>query len=76
MATRRTNREILDEWLERNGPDGISRLAIESGVSASTISKARFGISVPKKLSTRNKICAVLGVSEDILFPLRGKRSA
>jgi transcriptional regulator with XRE-family HTH domain len=76
MATRRTNREILDEWLEKNGPDGVTQLAYKSGVSASTISKARFGISVPKKPSTRNKICAVLGVSEDVLFPFRGKRSA
>lgn len=82
--TRRTNRQLLDEWLRRNGPDGVTKLAYESGVSASTISKARFGISVPKKESTRNKICSVLDVTEDELFPVSseprkaraGKRTA
>lgn len=77
IMTRRTNRRLLDEWLHRNGPDGVTKLAFNSGISASTITKARFGISVPKKESTRRKICSVLEVSEDDLFPLiRGKRSA
>jgi len=67
---RRANRKLLDEWIGRNGPDGISRLAVESNVSASTITKARCGSVIPKKESTLQRICEVIGVKIDELFPL------
>jgi transcriptional regulator with XRE-family HTH domain len=61
-------REFIDAWIDRNSPDGISRLAIESGVSSSTISKVRIGI-VPKKAGTRVQLARALNVAEERLFP-------
>jgi len=69
---RRTNRKIIDEWIEKNGPNGQSKLAVESGISNSLISKARNG-DVPKKMSSRIRLARFLNVSEDDLFPLENK---
>lgn len=69
FMVRRVNREILDQWLDKNGPDGISKLAVESGVSSSLIAKVRQFKIAPKKQSTRDKLCEALGVSEEALFP-------
>lgn len=66
---RRVVRPVIDQWIDKNGPDGISQLAYKSGVSASTIAKLRGG-RVPTKASTRLAICRILEVSEDTLFPI------
>lgn len=66
---RRVERQLLDEWIDRNGPDGISELAIASRVSASLIAKIRIGC-VPKKEITRMKLCRAIEVTEDELFPV------
>lgn len=71
--TRRTNRQIIDEWTDKNGPGGLEKLASESGISSSTISNARSKGVVPKKMSTRLKLARFLNVSEDDLFPLENK---
>lgn len=63
------NRPVLENWIQANGPDGISKLAVESAVSASTISKLRYG-RVPVKSSTRLRLCKIIGVLEDVLFPI------
>lgn len=68
VMDRRTERDIIDRWIDEHGPDGLLRLADESGVSSSTITKARIGY-VPKKHGTRAKLCKALGVSEQELFP-------
>jgi hypothetical protein len=64
---RTTNRSLLDGWIHRNGPNGIAKLIVESGVSETTVKQARF--SPPKKQSTRLALCKALGVEEDELFP-------
>lgn len=73
---RRVERCHFDIWIDKNGPDGLLELAKKSGVSSSTITKARIG-AVPKKQITRSRLCMAIGVSEDKLFPLvtskRGK---
>ena len=73
---RHTNTKLLNEWIQKNGPDGISKLAVESGVSASTISKIRCGSVFPKKQITIDKLCRAMKVTEGELFPAKGKRSA
>jgi hypothetical protein len=62
------NRDIIDDWIDQNGPNGLARLSIESGVSPSTIGYARRGVA-PKKDRTRLKLARAVGVAESILFP-------
>lgn len=64
---RRVARVLIDRWVDKNGPDGLLKLAQATGVSASTITKVRNGL-IPKKQSTRDRLCNVLGE----LFPLVG----
>lgn len=71
---RRVNRPLLDSWIEQNGPDGVSRLAVESKVSADTIKRSRASGMAPKKLSTCLLISGVLGVNVDELFPQENTR--
>jgi transcriptional regulator with XRE-family HTH domain len=58
-------RAIIDEWIDRNGPDGLLKLAQKSGVSSSTITRARLGVR-PKKASTRIRLAEALGRNEAI----------
>lgn len=60
---------MLDSWIQHNGPDGISRLAVESKVSADTIKRSRASGVAPKKLSTCLSISSAMGVEVDALFP-------
>jgi transcriptional regulator with XRE-family HTH domain len=68
-------REILDNWIGKNSPDGISRLALKSKVSSSLISKVRNGL-IPKKEGTRTALARALGVTEAELFPLARERAS
>ena len=68
---KRVERTIIDRWIDRNGPDGLLELARASGVSSSTITKARLGV-VPKRQRTRDRLCEALNVSEAKLFPAVG----
>lgn len=75
---RRVQRSLIDSWIDKHGPDGLLRLADRSGVSSSTISKARLG-RVPKRQNIRDRLCEAIGVKEDQLFPPasnKGKRAA
>jgi len=65
---RRVALERLDQWISRNRPDGVSKLAVKSEVSASTIWSIRRGL-VPAKDITRKALAGAIGVSEDDLFP-------
>jgi len=66
---KRVERSIFDIWIDRHGPDGLLRLAERSGVSSSTIAKARLGY-IPRRQRTRSMLCKAMGVSENKLFPL------
>jgi transcriptional regulator with XRE-family HTH domain len=68
---RRVERNLIDRWIDEHGPDGLLRLAERSGVSSSTITKARLGY-VPRKKCTRNRLCEAMRVSEERLFPSVG----
>lgn len=65
---RRVNRGPIDRWIDKNGPDGLLELAKLSGVSSSTITKARLGV-VPKRQRTRDRLCGAMNVTEVELFP-------
>ena len=65
---KRVVRTYIDRWIDINGPDGLLKLAVKSGVSASTITKARLGYP-PKKQHTRTRICEAIGVAEHRVFP-------
>ena len=65
---RKVDRTLIDRWVDEHGPDGLLRLAVKSGVSTSTIAKARLG-QVPRRFRTRHALCKVLGVPESALFP-------
>lgn len=76
--SRTVARKLIDDWIDKNGPNGLLELAKASGVSSSMIAKARTGV-VPKKFRTRERLSTALGVSEDVLFPLvaaKGKRAS
>lgn len=65
---RKVNRVLIDWWVMENGPDGVSKLAIASGVSSSMISKIRVG-RVPARPITRRALARILKVEESELFP-------
>lgn len=66
---RRVNRKLIDAWLEKHGPNGVSKLSVKAKVSASTISHARATSEAPKKLSTLQSLSEALEVDLDVLFP-------
>lgn len=66
---RRVNRPLLDKWIQRHGPDGISRLAVESNVAAETIKKSRASGEAPKKYITCKLISDAMGAELDDVFP-------
>lgn len=65
---RTVERSLIDNWVDRNGPDGLVKLAQAAGVSSSLMSKVRIG-RVPKQAATRIRICKALRTEEDTLFP-------
>lgn len=65
---RQVNRKIFDTWIEDNSPDGLSKLAVNSNVSSSTIGTIRRG-HVPTK-PVRRALAAAMNRTEDELFPL------
>jgi len=67
-------RYAIDHWIDVNGPEGLLRLAEKSSVSSSTITRARLG-KLPKKMSTRVKLCTALGCKHEDLFGLVGAKS-
>lgn len=69
VMNRTVKRELIDKWIERKAPYGISQLSVKAGCSASLIDKTRLG-QVPKKEATRLRIAKAIGVSQDALFPL------
>jgi len=71
---RSVDRDLIDAWIYENRPDGISRLAVESGVPSDTIAKARRG-KAPAKIQ-RQRLATTLNQPEDVLFPLRSSKSA
>lgn len=66
---RRVNRKLLDQWLQEHGPGGVSRLAVASNISASTIEKCRATEMAPKKLSTLQRLSEAVGLDLEKLFP-------
>lgn len=75
---RRVNRELLDHWIHSNGPDGVSKLAVKSQVSADTIKRSRASRMAPKKPITQQLLAEAIGVNVDELFPAaatKGKAS-
>lgn len=64
----KVNTEMFKDWLDENGPNGIAKLAIETGLSVSLLQKVRSGVA-PKKQSTRKRILAALGFNECEFFP-------
>lgn len=65
---RRVERQFIDEYVDRNYPNGLAKLSFVSGVPAPCICKIRNG-HVPKKQGSRLKLAAALGLEEDVLFP-------
>lgn len=68
------NRELIDQWIYENRPDGLSKLAVVSGVPSDTVAKARRG-KVPSKIQ-RQKLAEALKHEEEKVFPLRASASA
>lgn len=66
---RKVERKFIDAWMEDNNPNGLFKLAELSGLSPSTITKARVGRS-PVKAYTREKLAKALSIDADILFPV------
>ena len=60
-------REIVDKWLDKNAPNGLAKLSLESGLSTHTISKIRLGYAL-KKEGLRLRLAKAIGVSVEDLF--------
>jgi hypothetical protein len=69
------NRQIIDEWIKTNGPDGLSKLATKSKVPSSTIGRARRGI-VPRSILIREALAEALESTEQAVFPTVGIEDA
>lgn len=69
MCSRRVERQIIDEWIDRNAPNGLAKLSLAAGVSIALIAHARIG-NVPAKAGTRMRLASALKVTEDQLFPI------
>lgn len=68
---RTVNREIIDNWIRANGPDGLSKLALKSRVPSNTIARIRTG-KVPRSVLIREALAGALECSEDAVFPVVG----
>lgn len=68
---RQLNQALFKASIKATGEFALEKLAYESRVSISTLKELLAGTypAQPKE-KTRERICAALGVSEDILFPL------
>lgn len=66
---RTVKRQIIDDWINANRPNGIGKLASDSFVSVYSLEKIRQG-RVPMSFLIRQSLCKVLGVKEDELFPI------
>lgn len=71
---RTVNRKIIDAWVSKHKPDGVSKLAEKSNVSTSMISKVRCG-RVPVKALTRKALAKALSTSETALFPVMTEKT-
>lgn len=65
---RRVERHYIDKWVNEKYPDAITKLAIASGIPASSIAKIRLG-RVPKSQDDRQRLSKALSLKEDVLFP-------
>lgn len=68
FMSRRVERQYLDEWLDENYPNALTKLSVKSGVPANSITKIRGG-RVPKSHDLRVQLCEALKITEDDLFP-------
>lgn len=62
------NRELIEFWINTNGPYGAEKLAVKAQVSYATVGLVRRG-KVPTK-AIRTRIAAGTGLIEDELFPV------
>lgn len=67
------NRALINEEIEKRMPQGLERLAIESKISSSSLSKMRSG-QMPVSERTVRKLSKALGVSEEVIAPLVATR--
>lgn len=74
--SRRVNRQIIDNWVLDNAPDGVARLAIKAGLSSSLLSKVRSSGRVPTRPTDRRRLAQAIGVTEDDLFPLADEKAS
>lgn len=68
---RSVNSEVLKNYMEKQGQDGVVSTSKDSGISFSWLQKAANGAYTftPRRL-TREALCRVTGISEDVLFPI------
>lgn len=69
------NKTLINAWIKKQGRDGITKLAIASDIPSGSLSKIRAG-RVPVKPTSREKLARVLGVKEDVLFPVKKTSTA
>lgn len=63
------NRALINEEIEKRMPQGLERLAIETRISSSSLSKMRSG-QMPVSERTVRKLSKALGVPEEVIAPL------
>lgn len=67
------NAELLRKWIDENGPNGVAKLSVGSGVSVSVIAKMRCGF-IPKRANTRRKIAEFLKIGEAELYLVQERK--
>jgi len=61
-------KELMNEWIAKNRPDGIRKLAEATAIPTSSLQKIRAGREVLNPLM-RKSLAEVLGAKESELFP-------
>lgn len=69
------NHEALRKWIDTNGPLGLEKLAVKSGVSSSTIRNCLRG-KPPVSIPVRRALCQAMRIAEDSLFPKVRQKTA
>lgn len=71
----RVNVNKLSDWIAKNEPMGMEKLAVAARVSKKTIERMLNGQSIGNS-GTRCLVATATGIPEEVLFPMVRKRIA
>jgi hypothetical protein len=76
MSTMQFNTELLEEWLAKNGPRAVERLAVAANYSVPGIEKIRRDGHVPHRSRIPRLARALRATPEQLIVFARAKKRA